>query len=197
MHQLAAPVTVEIDIRKSRFIGMLFPLTTRAAALAQLAALRAQHPNAVHFCWVLLCDGDSGLDDDGEPSGTAARPMYNVLVHKDVFNVLAVVVRYWGGIKLGAGGLARAYGQAISEAIKAAELIPVEPMCERRVVLQFADESALRRYCEQSDVTVLHAQYGDAVTLMLKMKVSQAEVFCREAVNLLRGALDVVDDARN
>jgi uncharacterized YigZ family protein len=197
MHQLAAPVTVEIDIRKSRFIGMLFPLTTRAAALAQLAALRAQHPNAVHFCWVLLCDGDSGLDDDGEPSGTAARPMYNVLVHKDVFNVLAVVVRYWGGIKLGAGGLARAYGQAISEATKAAELIPVEPMCERRVVLQFADESALRRYCEQLDVTVLHAQYGDAVTLMLKMKVSQAEVFCREAVNLLRGALDVADDARN
>jgi putative IMPACT (imprinted ancient) family translation regulator len=166
---------------------MLFPLTTRVAALAQLAALRAQHPNAVHFCWVLLCDGDSGLDDDGEPSGTAARPMYNVLVHKNVFNVLAVVVRYWGGIKLGAGGLARAYGQAISETIKTAELIPVEPMCERHVVLQFADESTLRRYCEQSGVTVLHAQYGDAVTLTLKMKVAQAEMFCREAVNLLRG----------
>ncbi|HEV7855728.1 MAG TPA: YigZ family protein [Herminiimonas sp.] len=197
MYQLAAPATAEIDIRKSRFIGMLFPLTTRAAALAQLAALRAQHPNAVHFCWVLLCDGDSGLDDDGEPSGTAARPMYNVLVHKNVFNVLAVVVRYWGGIKLGAGGLARAYGQAISEAIQTAELIPVEPMCERRVVLQFADESTLRRYCEQSGVTVLHAQYGDAVTLTLKMKVAQAEMFCREAINLLRGALDVVDDAGN
>jgi uncharacterized YigZ family protein len=197
MYQLAAPATAEIDIRKSRFIGMLFPLTTRAAALAQLAELRTQHPNAVHVCWVLLCDGDSGLDDDGEPSGTAARPMYNVLVHKDVFNVLAVVVRYWGGIKLGAGGLARAYGQAISEAIKTAELIPVEPMCERRVVLQFADESTLRRYCEQSGVTVLHAQYGDAVTLTLKMKVARAEMFCREAVNLLRGVLDVVDDAGN
>ena len=125
MYQLAAPATAEIEIKKSRFIGLLHPLTTRAEARVILSQLRTQHPNAVHFCWVLICDGDSGLDDDGEPSGTAARPMYNVLVHKDVFNVLAVVVRYWGGTKLGAGGLTRAYGQAISEAIKTAELIPV------------------------------------------------------------------------
>ncbi len=168
MYQLAAPATAEIEIKKSRFIGLLYPLTTRAEARARLAELRAQHPNAVHVCWVLICDGDSGLDDDGEPSGTAARPMYNVLVHKDLFNVLAVVVRYWGGMKLGAGGLTRAYGQAISEAIKTAQLVPVETMCERRFVLQFADESTLRRYCEQAGVTVLDAQYGDAVTLQFE-----------------------------
>lgn len=191
MQQLIAPVTAEIEIRKSRFIGLLYPLTTRAEAMAKLAALRAQHPNAVHFCWVLLCDGDSGLDDDGEPSGTAARPMYNVLIHKDVFNLLAVVVRYWGGTKLGAGGLTRAYGQAISDAIKLAELMPVEPMCQLCVVLQFADESTLRRYCGQCDVLVIDAQYGESVTLMLKMKISQTEGFKREATDLLRGALQI------
>lgn len=191
MYQLAAPVATEIEIRKSRFIGQLYPLTTRVQARAQLAELRAQHPNAVHFCWVLICDGDSGLDDDGEPSGTAARPMYNVLVHKQLFNVLAVVVRYWGGIKLGAGGLTRAYGQAVSEAVKLAELVPVEPMCERRFILQFADESTLRRYCEQHAAIILDAAYGDAVTLIVRMKVSQAEDFCRQAVDLLRGALQV------
>lgn len=191
MYQLATPATAEIEVKKSRFIGLLYPLTTRAEARARLAELRAQHPNAVHVCWVLICDGDSGLDDDGEPSGTAARPIYNVLVHKDLFNVLAVVVRYWGGMKLGAGGLTRAYGQAISEAIKTAELVPVEAMCERRFVLQFADESTLRRYCEQSGVTVLDAQYGDAVTLSLKMKASEAEAFCRGAFDLLRGALQI------
>ena len=190
MYQLAAPATAEIEIKKSRFIGVLYPVATRTEARAILAQLRAQYPNAVHFCWVLMCDGDSGLDDDGEPSGTAARPMYNVLVHKDVFNVLAVVVRYWGGMKLGAGGLTRAYGQAISEAIKTAELIPVEAMCERRFVLQFADESTLRRLCEQNEVSVLDAQYGDAVTLLLKMKCSQADAFTRQAFDLLRGALE-------
>jgi uncharacterized YigZ family protein len=194
MYQLAAPVSTEIEIRKSRFIGLLYPLTTRAEALATLAVLRAQHPHAVHFCWALLCDGDSGLDDDGEPSGTAARPMYNVLVHKELFNVLAVVVRYWGGIKLGAGGLTRAYGQAISEAAKLAQLVPVEAMCERRAVLPFAEESTLRRFCEQHDVAVLDAQYGEAVTLVLRMKKRQADAFCVETINLLRGNVKITAD---
>jgi uncharacterized YigZ family protein len=193
MYQLAAPVTAEIEIKKSRFIGHLYPLTTRTQALATLAALRAQHPNAVHFCWALVCDGDSGLDDDGEPSGTAARPMYNVLVHKELFNVLAVVVRYWGGIKLGAGGLTRAYGQAISEAAKLAHATPVEAMCEYRAVLPFADESSLRRLCEQHGVTVTNAQYGQTVTLCLRLKKSQADAFRIDAINLLRGNVDITD----
>lgn len=189
MHQLAAPASAEIEIRKSRFIGLLYPLTTRAEARAKLAELRAQHPNAVHFCWVLICDGDSGLDDDGEPSGTAARPMYNVLEHKDLANVLAVVVRYWGGTKLGAGGLTRAYGQAISEAIKHAELVPVEAMCERSCTVSFADESTLRHCCEQNDVEILAVEYGEKVVLQLKMKCSQADAFMHAAFDLLRGAL--------
>lgn len=194
MYQLAAPASAEIDIKKSRFIALLYPLTTRAEAQAKLTELRAQHPNAVHFCWVLICDGDSGLDDDGEPSGTAARPMYNVLVHKQLFNVLAVVVRYWGGIKLGAGGLTRAYGQAVSEAMKEAQLIAVEAMCERRFVLPFADESALRRFCEQHEAVILDATYGDAVTLRIRMKANQSRDFCRQATDLLRGNLQI-DDA--
>jgi uncharacterized YigZ family protein len=187
MYQLTTPVSTEIEIKKSRFIGMLYPVATRAEAAAILAGLRAAHPQAVHFCSALLCEGDSGLDDDGEPSGTAARPMYNVLVHKELFNVLAVVVRYWGGIKLGAGGLTRAYGQAVSEAAKLAQLTQVETMCERRATLPFAEESTLRRLCEQHGVAVLDAQYGEAVTLLLRMKASQAEAFCSEATNLLRG----------
>lgn len=191
MFQLAAPVSTEIEIKKSRFIGMLYPVATRAEASVILAGLRAAHPQAVHFCSALLCAGDSGLDDDGEPSGTAAKPMYNVLVHKELFNVLAVVVRYWGGIKLGAGGLARAYGQAISEASKLAQLVPVETMCELRAMLPFADESTLRRFCEQHGVAVTDAQYGESVTLLLKMKENQAEAFCTEAINLLRGNVEI------
>lgn len=191
MFQLAAPASAEIEIRKSRFIGLLFVVHSRAEARAQVEALRRQHPGACHVCWALVCAGDSGLDDDGEPSGTAAKPMYNVLMHKDLMNVLAVVVRYWGGIKLGAGGLTRAYGQAISEAAKTAVLLPVEAQCELRCVLQFADESSLRRLCEQHQVTVLEAAYGEAVTLLLRMKAQQAEGFEQAARDLLRGALQI------
>ncbi|WP_293775583.1 YigZ family protein [uncultured Oxalicibacterium sp.] len=193
MYQLAHLVSNEIEIKKSRFIGQLYPVTSRAQAMAQLAALRAAHPGAVHFCWVLICDGDSGLDDDGEPSGTAARPMYNVLVHKQLFNVLAVVVRYWGGIKLGAGGLTRAYGQAISEASKEAVLFPVEPMCERQLIVPFADESTLRHYVEREGAEIVQADYADAVRLTIRIKVSRVTAFCEEANDLLRGGLQIVE----
>ncbi|HTD04322.1 YigZ family protein [Undibacterium sp.] len=196
MYQLAASASAEIEIKKSRFLGSLHPVSSRAEARATLTAIRARHPNAVHVCWVLLCEGDSGLDDDGEPSGTAAKPMYNVLVHKEVANVLAVVVRYWGGIKLGAGGLTRAYGQAISDAFKAAELIPVEAMCERRFTLQFADESTLRRLAEQYAATVLDVRYSDMVTLQLRLKLSQAEEFEQTAFDLLRGSLQRLEPDR-
>lgn len=188
MYQLAAPVSTEFEIKKSRFIGQLYPVSSRIEARAKLAELRAQHPNAVHVCWVLICEGDSGLDDDGEPSGTAARPMYNVLVHKELMNVLAVVVRYWGGIKLGAGGLARAYGQAISDASKLAELVAVEVMCVRRFEVQFSDESSLRRLGEQFGVVVEDTVYADQVTLQLRMKLSVAAEFETAAFDQLRGA---------
>ena len=193
MNQLAKEVSAEIEIRKSRFIGLLYPVLTRVEARAILADLRAQHPTAVHVCWVLMCEGDSGLDDDGEPSGTAARPMYNVLVHKELMNVLAVVVRYWGGTKLGAGGLARAYSQVISEASKLAELIPVQAMCIRRFVLPFADESAFRRLCEQTGAMVQAVEYGETggVTMELLLQVSQADAFEHRAVDLLRGGVVV------
>lgn len=194
MFQLATTTTHEIEIKKSRFIGHLIPVTTRVEAMRALTELRVAHPSAVHFCWVLMCEGDSGLDDDGEPSGTAARPMYNVLVHKQLFNVLAVVVRYWGGTKLGAGGLTRAYGQAISEAVKDATLIPVELMCERRFILSFADESTLRRLLEQEGASVIDASYADAVTLTARIKASQADSLCLQSNDLLRGNLQVVKD---
>ena len=189
MYQLAAPVSTDFESKKSRFIGQLYPVSSRIEARAKLAELRAQHPNAVHVCWVLICEGDSGLDDDGEPSGTAARPMYNVLVHKELMNVLAVVVRYWGGIKLGAGGLARAYGQAISDASKLAELVAVEVMCVRRFEVQFSDESSLRRLGEQFGVVVEDTVYADQVTLQLRMKLSGAAEFEKAAFDQLRGAL--------
>lgn len=189
MFQLAAFVHSEIEIKKSRFLGQLYPINNRTEARSKLAEIRAQHPNAVHVCWVLLCEGDSGLDDDGEPSGTAAKPMYNVLVHKQLFNVLAVVVRYWGGTKLGAGGLTRAYGQAISDAFKTAELIPVEILTELNLAIQFASESSFRRLCEQKNVCILDVSYTDRAVLRLQLKLSDAEEFERLAFDLLRGDL--------
>lgn len=191
MYQIKSAVHAEIEIKKSRFLGQLYPVFSRAQAQTILAGLRAQHPNAVHFCSVLLCEGDSALDDDGEPSGTAAKPMYNVLVHKDLFNILAVVVRYWGGTKLGAGGLTRAYGQAISDAFKLAEVKAIELFTDRFLSVDFPDESHLRRLCEQRQVSIIDTIYTERAELHLKIKQDQAAAFEKEIFNLLRGNLIV------
>ncbi|MBV2263288.1 MAG: YigZ family protein, partial [Thauera sp.] len=109
---LAAPVHSERIIKKSRFIGCVQPMSDRAGAQKVVAALWDEHPGARHVCWALLAGGQSAAVDDGEPSGTAGRPMLDVLRHQDLEGVLATVVRYFGGVKLGAGGLVRAYTDA-------------------------------------------------------------------------------------
>ena len=191
MHQLAEPAFAEIEIKKSRFLGQLFPLHSRAEAREQLLKIRAAHPNAVHVCWALVCAGESGLDDDGEPSGTAAKPMYNVLVHKDVTNVLAVVVRYWGGIKLGAGGLTRAYGQAISEAFKIATLVAVESMSEIEIEVGYADESQVRRTLDKYAGEVNHVCYTETAQMQASIKQKDVTAVIAELTDVLKGQVNI------
>jgi len=187
MYQLAAPVTSEIEIKKSRFLGFLFPVHSRPQAMQHLQALRAAHPGAVHVCWALVCTGDSGLDDDGEPSGTAAKPMYNVLVHKDVTNILAVVVRYWGGIKLGAGGLTRAYGQTISDAFRDAQLIAVEVMQELQITVAYAAEAQVRHWLEKFQAEVLDVQYDSQTRMTVRLREKQVDTLCEALTTSLKG----------
>eukprot|EP01035_Chromulina_nebulosa_P037906 gene37906-51184_t len=110
---LAQPVHSELLIKKSRFIGCVQPMADRASAQAAVDALWKQHPGAAHICWALLAGGASG------------RPMLDVLRHQDLQGVMASVVRYFGGVKLGAGGLVRAYTDAVAQALLTAEKIPL------------------------------------------------------------------------
>ena len=98
-YRLGAPVHTDHLIKKSRFIGCVQTVRDRAEAVVD--ALRLAHPGAAHVCWALMAGGQSAANDDGEPSGTAGRPMLEVLRHQDLEGVLATVVRYFGGVKLG------------------------------------------------------------------------------------------------
>lgn len=187
MFQLAAPVAAEIDIKKSRFLAHIYPVERREQAMQHLADLRASYPDARHYCAVLLVNEDSMLDDDGEPSGTAARPMYNVLMHKQLHNVLAVVVRYFGGVKLGAGGLVRAYTQAVNEALQQARLVPVVKMQQCRARIAFADESRFRRHCEVLQITVTQASYAEQVELTLSLPAVECKALQMRLHDLLAG----------
>lgn len=191
---LAEPVTSHLDIKKSRFIGCVQPVNSLAQAQQEIALLRAQHPEARHVCFALLLQGQARLSDDGEPSGTAAAPMLNVLQHKELEGVLASVVRYFGGIKLGAGGLVRAYSQAVSQALNDAPLVPIRQLETRSYRAGFEHESLLRRLAEQYDLTI-QVDYQQQVQLTLEGEAAQLDAWFTQASEACSGRLQQEADS--
>ncbi|MFM0135556.1 YigZ family protein [Caballeronia grimmiae] len=186
-YTLASPVSAEIDIRKSRFIALAIPVTDRDAAMRELDRLRAEHPGATHVCWALLAGGQSGMSDDGEPSGTAGRPILEVLRHHEVDGVLAAVVRYYGGIKLGAGGLVRAYTDAIATAMQSAERVERIERGLMNVDIDYADEAHVRRWIEQHDAELVDSAYAMTVRLVVRMPAAERESAAAELRDLTNG----------
>lgn len=123
LRYLKEKVSIEFEIHKSKFIGLIFPLHTMEEKDDILRNLRLTYPKATHYCSASLygqSQEQQTADDDGEPSRTAGIPILDVLKHYDVTNILCVVIRYYGGIKLGSGGLVRAYTKAASDVMKLA-----------------------------------------------------------------------------
>ena len=158
-------VDYELVIKKSRFIACIQPVADRASAQAVVQQLWAQHPDATHICWALLAGGQSAAVDDGEPSGTAGRPMLEVLRHHDLEGVLATVVRYFGGVKLGAGGLVRAYTDAVAKALQRAEKVPLRRLCTQQCAVPYAMEGWMRRQLEQSAAVLLAVEHQTQVKM--------------------------------
>lgn len=170
---LSEPAYSELLIRKSRFIGCVQPCEGRAQALQVVASLRAGHPGAVHVCWALLAGGESAAVDDGEPGGTAGRPMLEVLRHQQLEGVLATVVRYFGGIKLGAGGLVRAYTDTVAQALRGAHKTVLEPMAQLRCAVPYALEGWLRRELQAAGAQLLEVRHGSVVEIELRIALAQ------------------------
>ncbi|OWQ83217.1 IMPACT family protein [Roseateles aquatilis] len=174
---LSAPVHSELVIKKSRFLGCVEAVPDRAAALARVEQLRALHPGAAHVCWALMAGGQSAANDDGEPGGTAGRPMLEVLRHQDLEGVLATVVRYFGGVKLGAGGLVRAYTDAIAQALLTAEKVPVVRLRTLRCTLPYAQEGLLRREAQRVGAELVDVTHGALVEATLRLPETAADGF--------------------
>ena len=127
MFHIKSEVISEIEIKKSKFFGILSPASSIEEAKEILSDVRKRYPNATHYCTAMIFDNVQRSNDDGEPSGTAGLPMLECLRHKDLNNVVMIVVRYFGGTLLGTGGLVKAYQQSTLAAIEKAVLtLPVE-----------------------------------------------------------------------
>jgi uncharacterized YigZ family protein len=177
----------EISIRKSRFIAHALPVADRASAMTQLRGLHNEHPAATHVCWALLAGGQSGMSDDGEPSGTAGRPILGVLRHHDLDGVLGVVVRYYGGIKLGAGGLVRAYTDAIATALHGAARVERITQATLDIETSYADEARVRHWIGQMQYPLTDSHHGLAVRLTIQLPAASVAAACAVLRNLTQG----------
>lgn len=189
---LAEAVESTTEEKNSDFLTFLHPVTSREEAMLQVEQYRKKYPDANHVCWAYVIGNTrqpqtQAFSDDGEPSGTAGKPMLHVLTEREVGNSLAVVVRYFGGVKLGAGGLVRAYSAAVSTAVARAQLMAVTPSIQLQVTVNFAKETKIRHIVNQYQGHILQVDYATHVTLEISLAAADAELFSQQVINETAG----------
>ena len=163
MKTIAKAVESEINVKKSQFICHLFPTRTKKESKEIILKVNEQYSDATHNCTAYIVSDGEGFDDDGEPGGTAGKPMINVLRKNDLHNVTAVVTRYFGGIKLGAGGLVRAYSKSVLEAINEAEILEVELYDVYKLIFEYSDIKLADTEVRNNNLEVINKDYSDKV----------------------------------
>ena len=163
MKTIAKAVESEINVKKSQFICHLFPTKTKKESKEIILKVNEQYNDATHNCTAYIVSDGEGFDDDGEPGGTAGKPMINVLRKNELHNVTAVVTRYFGGIKLGAGGLVRAYSKSILEAINEAEILEVELYDVYKLIFEYSDIKLADGEVRNNNLEVIAKDYSDKV----------------------------------
>ncbi|KAE9531039.1 MULTISPECIES: IMPACT family protein [Testudinibacter] len=182
------------EIKKSRFITYLQATSGIEQAKAFWQQLKQQHPNARHHCWAAVAGrpNDSqqlGFSDDGEPSGTAGKPMLNVLLGSGIGEISAVVVRYYGGIQLGTGGLVRAYGNGVQQALK---LLNTLEKIERQAFALRCDYEQIKlvqQLVKQYQVEIIEQQFAQRIELRLAIDEEQFAEFSQALYNRSGGSL--------
>ncbi len=190
---------VEEKIKQSRFITTLARAATSEEAHAFVDRIREEFPDATHNCWAFVAGPpgsttDVGMSDDGEPHGTAGRPILEALLHADVGEVVAVVTRYYGGVKLGKGGLQRAYSGGVQKAL---ESLPIMERVHRSTVwvaVEYAERDPMVRMAERMDAVLLDEEYGAEVRLKMAVPSQQLGQF-RHAVADVTGGKGRIEPA--
>ncbi len=177
---LAGSCAHEIKVKASRFIALGYPVADRGEAESILERVRKKEHAATHHCyaWVAGLEREEfKYSDDGEPSGTAGRPIHQVITGRDLKNTMVIVVRYFGGVKLGTGGLTRAYAQAASELLEETEIVE-RLICDRlRFSLSFTHYDRLMRLISAGQYRVIAQDFGENVAMEIEVRKSNTDIF--------------------
>ncbi len=170
MKTIKKAVQCEINVKKSQFICALFPTKTKKESKEIIQKLNEQYSDATHNCTAYITSDGEGFDDDGEPGGTAGKPMINVLRKNELHNITAVVTRYFGGIKLGAGGLVRAYSKSVMEAVGEAEIVEIEEYDVYQITFEYSNIKTADAEVRNNQLTTINKYYTDKVSYEIVSK---------------------------
>ncbi|HZJ82836.1 MAG TPA: YigZ family protein [Clostridia bacterium] len=179
----------EIVINRSRFIGRAFPVVDEDDALLQIEQIRGDFPDASHHCYAYVIGHGSNIqrfNDDGEPGGTAGMPILQVIQKQEIEDVLVVVTRYFGGTKLGAGGLVRAYSKSTAEVLEKAEKAQMTLSNQGTLVIDYALWGTLEYFLHEKGIPILDVDYMEKVTATIMTWMSW-ESFCAMMIELSNG----------
>ena len=190
------PATAEYVIERSRFLTLAAPVSDEAEAQAVVAAQRKKYFDARHHCsaWILGEDSSKQKSsDDGEPGGTAGMPILDVIKRKGLTNVVVVVTRYFGGIKLGAGGLVRAYSHSAALALDAAKPAVNADFLRLAVAVPYPLLGSVENFLRQNNVRVADTAYADDVTFELLVPPPESAALQTELTNLTAARAEMIE----
>ena len=183
---LTRPCHHQEEIKKSRFLALAAPVEAAEQALAFVR--ESGDPTATHNCWAYRIGQDYRFNDDGEPGGTAGRPILQAIEGQDMDRVAVVVTRWYGGIKLGAGGLVRAYGGTAAECLRRAERVPIIPMATLALSCGFADLALLKARLHEFDASIARETFtGQGADLRLALPAARVDEATIRIADLTRG----------
>ena len=189
-----APHDSEKVIEKSRFLTYSTHVESEEEARGFIAKIRSQHSLATHVCYAFIADKTGNLQrfsDDGEPQGTAGVPILEVLKAKKLYETAVAVVRYFGGIKLGAGGLVRAYSSSAAENLDGADIRVLEMCAEQILEVDYTGIDGVQKYLASHACTLLDTEYGGTVRFIVAVKKAEAETFCAGLVDYMQGRVKI------
>jgi len=193
----AEPVTVSEEIKKSRFITLLAHTDGVAACKAFLEQARVDYPDARHYCWAWVAGAPDnsqllGFSDDGEPAGTAGKPILAQLLGSQVGEITAVVVRYYGGIKLGTGGLVKAYGGGVQQALAQLPKVRKVALTEYTLQCDYSQLAGIEALLKQFGGLIVDSDFQAFIILKIALPQTQLAIFNARLGDLSRGSLHLL-----
>lgn len=153
----------EIEVENSKFIGVLQRFSSKNELFSILEDIKKRYPKARHYCYAYRLNGEFKYSDDGEPSGTAGKPIYGILENANLINVILVVVRHFGGTLLGSGRLLRTYAKCAKETVDTAKILPVLKKAKYRIEIDIDQYNNFLSYCNTQAFVVLNTYFNDTI----------------------------------